>query len=538
MLSSDHPCLRLAIRRLTAADADHYAIWVLQAPSQAGYVHHDRAWPAELTEIWQAWQSMFCLRDLPAVPRIPAVVLPPPQPDDPTPGYAGRLMQHLGVSLWQWLFDGSIQNSLAQSQGIAQGQGRSLRLRLEIRDPELMALPWEIMQPQPGRQAIALSQQLLFSRTTNEVDPLPALREENSLRILLVQGQDAEPDRSLSTSDFRLQLQQEADALTALLQDVTQGEAFHRFVPPVPCEVTTLVQPTAAELTSHLETKQYNVLFYSGHGMPGPDGGMLFLRPDATMNGTELAQVLTRCRIKLAVFNACWGAQPEMQGDRPIPRSSLAEVLIHHGVPAVLGMRDRIAEHEAHSFIQRFARALAERSPIDEAVAIARQHLLTLYRFNQIAWTLPVLYMHPEFDGELVKPLTEGVTEIPENPSSWGEVPFPSACLRAVEPPHQTWPIYGGMVRVGFLEGNDLVIKSPGVSRRHAEIFYRGSVGAASAEPIYVLRDFSRFGTFLLEPQGQWRKVHQEEVALKPHSRLRFGTFQLEFVPNDLTPSL
>ncbi|GAB4133148.1 MAG: hypothetical protein Fur0046_03660 [Cyanobacteria bacterium J069] len=538
MLLSDHPCLRLAIRRLTAAEADHYAIWVLQAPSQAGYVHHDRPWSAELTHLWQAWQSMFSLRDLPEVPRIPAVVLPPAQADDAAPGYAGRLMQHLGVSLWQWLFDGSIQNSLAQSQGIAQGQGRSLRLRLEIRDPELMALPWEIMQPQAGRQAIALSQQLLFSRTTNEVDPLPALREENSLRILLVQGQDAEPDRRLSPSDFRLQLQQEADALTKLLAESSQTDPLHSFVPPVPCEVTTLVQPTPAELTAHLETKQYNVLFYSGHGMPGPDGGMLFLRADATMNGTELAQVLTRCRIKLAVFNACWGAQPEMQGDRPIPRSSLAEVLIHHGVPAVLGMRDTIAEHEAHSFIQRFARALAERSPIDEAVAIARQHLLTLYRFNQIAWTLPVLYMHPEFDGELVKPLTEGVTEIPENPSSWGDMLFPSACLRTVESPYQTWPIYGGMVRVGFLEGNDLIIKSPGVSRRHAEIFYRGSFGAGSAEPVYVLRDFSRFGTFLLEPQGQWRKVHQEEVALKPNSRLRFGTFQLEFVLNDGVPPL
>ena len=81
-------------------------------------------------------------------------------------------MQHLGISLWQWLFDGPVQSSLDQSQGIAMGQGRALRLRLEIRDPDLIALPWEIMQPQPGKQAVSLSQQLLFSRTTSDVAPL------------------------------------------------------------------------------------------------------------------------------------------------------------------------------------------------------------------------------------------------------------------------------------------------------------------------------------------------------------------------------
>jgi len=536
MPSSDTPCLRLAIDRLTAANLNHYAIWVLESPFQAGYVHHDCTWTGTLTETWQAWQTMFSLRNLPQVPRIPSVFLPPLSTDDNAPsGYAGRLMQHLGVSLWQWLFEGPIQNSLAQSQGIAQGQGRPLRLRLEVRDPGLIMLPWETMQSQPGRQAISLSQQLLFSRTTNEVDPLPPLREEYALKILLVQGQDDERKGSRSSGEFALQLRQEEAALTRILESSAQSDPLNSFVAPVPCEVTTLMQPTPADLTTHLETQTYNVLFYSGHGMPGPDGGLLFLRPDATINGTELAQVLTRCRVKLAVFNACWGAQPDQQGQQTIPRSSLAEVLIHHGVPAVLGMRDTIAEHEAHSFIQRFARALAERSPIDEAVAIARQHLLTLYKFNQIAWTLPVLYMHPEFDGELVKPLTEGVTEIPDNPSNWVGSRIPTACLRSVETHTQSWPIYGGMMRVGCIDGNDLVLKVAGVSRRHAEIFYRDSLQDGLTEQGYVLRDLSRYGTWILEPNNQWRKVHQEEVPLKPKSRIKFGTYQLEFLVDDIT---
>lgn len=102
-----------------------------------------------------------------------------------------------------------------------------------------------------------------------------------------------------------------------------------------------------------------------------------------------------------------------------IPRSSLAEVLIHHGVPAVLGMRDEIADGEALSFIQVFAQCLREGMLIDQAVAVARQQLLTLYRFNQPAWTLPVLYMHPEFNGQLIQVFDELVTQLPTNSPTW-----------------------------------------------------------------------------------------------------------------------
>ncbi|MBO1346194.1 MAG: CHAT domain-containing protein [Hormoscilla sp. GUM202] len=167
------------------------------------------------------------------------------------------------------------------------------------------------------------------------------------------------------------------------------------------------------------------------------------------MSGMELAQVLTRSRVILAVFNACWGAQPDTDGDRVIPRSSLAEVLLHHGVPAVLGMREEIADREALSFIQAFAGALANRLPIDGAVAAARQQLVTLYKFNQPAWTLPVLYMHPEFDGELIMPLEEGVTELPENSLSWRQKNQPLALLRSLGDTAQVWQVTGGLMRVG-----------------------------------------------------------------------------------------
>jgi hypothetical protein len=295
------------------------------------------------------------------------------------------------------------------------------------------------------------------------------------------------------------------------------------------CRVDTLVQPTPEQLIQQLDQYPYNVLFYAGHGMPAPDGGVLFLRPDRTINGTELAQILIRARVKLAVFNACWGAQSDQEGDRIIPRSSLANVLLHQGVPAVLGMRDAITDQEALCFIQAFAQALAERLPIDRAVAVARQQLLAIFKFNQQAWTLPVLYMHPDFDGELIQPRPVNLTQIPHQPPALGQ----RLTIAALRSPisDRMWPLRGGLMRIGISDDNDLVLLGEaGVSRKHAEIL--GRTSSPTGEWSYVLRDFSRYGTWVLS-QGEWQKVHHEDVLLQPGACLRFGDPQnavLEFV--------
>ncbi len=532
MPSADSISLRIAIDRLAQAQANHFAIWVLEAPYPGGYVHHDQVWTPDLEALWRDWLGLFSLRGLPAVPRIPtqSTTTPPAlaTPSAGGKGYTSRLMQTLGVALWEWLMDGPIQSSWDQSLGIAMGQDKPLRLRLDIRHPALVALPWEIMQPQPGRQALSLTETLAFGRTTSAVDPLPALGLDQALQVLVVLGQGEGP----TATPPPLQLQREAETLKRLLQgDMT---SVLRREPQVPCQVDILVQPTPAQLVQALERKQYTLFFYGGHGVPAPDGGLVFIHPQGAMNGTELAQVLVRGRVKVAVFNACWGAQPHSQGEVAIPRSSLAEVLLHQGVPAVLAMRDAIADDEALSFIQAFARALSQRHPVDRAVAIARQQLLTLYKFNQPAWTLPVLYLHPEFDGHILALPLGDITHLPEA----GIAPLPKALLRAVDNPALVWPIAGGLIRVGRLGENDLVIAEPWVSGRHAEIFCRQTAGASPNGLTYYLRDNSRFGTFY-QYNGDWQSIHRQEVPLQPGTRLRFGSPQgrlLEFVLEEGVP--
>lgn len=509
------PSLNLAIARLLNTGTDNFAIWVVKAPYPSGYVLRDCVWPVELTQVWQEWQQMFAghsrldiSSNLISPKALPIDWISLPSSETTSP-YSSRLMQYLGMNLWRWVFDGQILGSLERSRGIAMGQHTRLRFRLEIRDPNLIAFPWEIMQCEPGQSAMSLSPDLLFSRTSTEVDALPDLRTDKALTILLVLGQDQ-----------NLQLEQEAAILQQILADTSVG-GTQRYAP---CIVNQLLQPTPQQLINELETKAYNVFFYAGHGLPDPDGGLLFLRPDMPLNGIELAQVLTRTGVKLAVFNACWGAQPAARNHQAIPTSSLAEVLIRHGVPAVLAMRDKIADRESHSFIQAFTEALRSHKAIDEAVAQARQELLTLYKFNQPAWTLPVLYLHPDFNGELIKNLDEGITEIPDTAIPDLGFPLLTASLRSLTPKGKTWLLRYGVTRIGRTNDNDIVIPEPSVSKRHAEIFCRNTVTDATFIRTYYLQDFSTYGTTWFLGLNGWQQILREEVPLKSGMQLKFGS--------------
>ncbi|PSF38577.1 hypothetical protein C7H19_03445 [Aphanothece hegewaldii CCALA 016] len=508
MYTESDSSLSLSIARLSQINSNHFAIWVTRSAIPGGYVHHDCTWPEKLTQLWLAWQEFYSLQKV-AFPFATPDSLPLLFHPEAGESYSTQVMQELGINLWNWLFSGAINQSLAQSWGMALGQNRSLRIRLEIREPYLITLPWEIIKPSPSKQSISLHPQILFSRTTSNVDPLAFVPYRKTLNILLVLGQK-EPSN--------------------LATDATVLTQISKLVPSnVPVKLTTLTQPTPAELTEALDNGDYNIFFYGGHGMTGPNGGYLLLHPEAVINGTELAQTLVRNHITLALFNACWGAQSATCEQQILEQSSLAEVLLNHGVPAVLGMRDTISDPEALCFIQAFTKALTGRLPIDHAVRVGRQQLLTIYKYHQPAWTLPILYMHPEFDGVLLEPNNAGITELPDLPLNIEQPLFPVACLRPLKNPHKVWPINGGLMRLGRQSENDLVIEEKWVSHKHGEIFCREVLANSGYQ--YFFKDYSRFGTFI-STNGEWQKIHHQEIPLESGVQLRFGSLSgqiLEF---------
>ena len=124
--------------------------------------------------------------------------------------------------------------------------------------------------------------------------------------------------------------------------------------------------------------------------------------------------------------------------------------------------------------------------------------------------------------------------ELPQFPEDQNQLrqKAPVASFRSLSN-SQVWTFQTEIVRIGTLEDNDLVLpKEGGISRKHAEIFYRYS-GDNDTQPMYFLRDFSRYGTrMLVSETEEWQKIHHQETMLPSGTQLKFGGSQnsaLEF---------
>lgn len=114
----------------------------------------------------------------------------------------------------------------------------------------------------------------------------------------------------------------------------------------------------------------------------------------------EAAGKLKARGVQVVVLNCC---QSGKRSAGPIFQwSGLAARLLRAGIPAVVGMQQNISDHAAISFSFGFYSALAQRLPLDEAVARGRAEILKLERWGAVSkdrrrdsqdWGVPVLYL-------------------------------------------------------------------------------------------------------------------------------------------------
>jgi CHAT domain-containing protein len=113
--------------------------------------------------------------------------------------------------------------------------------------------------------------------------------------------------------------------------------------------------------------------------------------------GSRLAGLLEdHSSLRLVVLNSCKGAR----GSRENIFAGTAQVLVQHGVPAVIAMQTEVMDETACSFAETFYRALAEGLPVDVCVGAARQALADE---RNPEWGTPVLYLRAT-DGRLLAP--------------------------------------------------------------------------------------------------------------------------------------
>jgi CHAT domain len=188
--------------------------------------------------------------------------------------------KQFGGKLFEAVFSGQIRDLYRDALTRAEGTGRGLRVTLCLSGaPDLMYVPWEYLYDAPNFLAASA-----FTPVVRYLD-LPrgsrALRVEPPINILAMVSSPAE----LETLDVSRERENLEEALAELRR---QGAVSLHW----------LERPTLTALLSALESGEFHVLHYIGHGRydSGSERGVLVLEDDTgrsrDVDGDELGQIL------------------------------------------------------------------------------------------------------------------------------------------------------------------------------------------------------------------------------------------------------
>jgi hypothetical protein len=297
----------------------------------------------------------------------------------------GASPEQVGDELFRTVFQGELlkafQGCLAKAQG-----GPGLRIRLRLNDvPHLAGLPWEYLYDAEGRGFLALSGRTPVVRYLELSEGLATLLVDPPLRVLAVIS-TPRGYRELAEAD------EEWRRLGAALEPLLRNGLI---------EVERLERPTPAALEARLRTGEpVHVLHFVGHGgfseLRG-EGVLVFEDEDGNgvpVAGPSLAYLLQdHPSLRLAVLNACNGARSSHENTF----AGTAQVLVQHGVPAVIAMQTEVMDETACSFAEKFYRGLAAGLPVDACIGEVRRALAAE---RNPEWGTPVLYLRAT-DGRL-----------------------------------------------------------------------------------------------------------------------------------------
>jgi len=297
----------------------------------------------------------------------------------------GASPEQAGGELFRTVFQGELlkafQGCLAKARG-----GPGMRIRLRLNDvPQLAGLPWEYLYDSESRGFLALSGRTPVIRYLELSEALGTLMVEPPLRVLAV----------ISTPQGYRELA-EADEEWRRLRVALEPLLKSRLI-----ELERLERATPAALEERLRTGQpVHVLHFVGHGgfseLRG-EGVLVFEDEDGKgvpVGGPSLAYLLQdHPSLRLAVLNACNGAR----SSRENTFAGTAQVIVQHGVPAVIAMQSEVMDETACSFAEKFYRSLAAGLPVDACVGEVRRALAAE---RNPEWGTPVLYLRAT-DGHL-----------------------------------------------------------------------------------------------------------------------------------------
>jgi hypothetical protein len=303
----------------------------------------------------------------------------------PDGGADGASPEQAGGELFRTVFQGELlkafQGCLAKARS-----GPGLRIRLRLNDvPQLAELPWEYLYDAEGQGFLALSARTPVVRYLELSEGLDTLLVEPPLRVLAVIS-TPKGYRELAEAD------EEWRRLGAALEPLLHGGLI---------EVERLERSTFETLEARLRAgPPVHILHFVGHGgfseIRG-EGVLVFEDENGNgvpVGGPSLAYLLQdHPSLRLAVLNACNGAR----ASREDTFAGTAQVLVQHGIPAVIAMQSEVMDETACGFAEKLYRGLAAGLPVDACVGEVRRALAAE---RNPEWGTPALYLRAT-DGRL-----------------------------------------------------------------------------------------------------------------------------------------
>jgi hypothetical protein len=314
-------------------------------------------------------------------------------------------VEELGRALFAAVFTGGVLDLWRASQARSDGMGKGLRLRLRLTDvPEVARWPWETLYDPLIERFLALSSASAIVRNLEAPGAVAPLAVPPPLQLLVVAASPS--DLPALAVDRELAMLEEA--LAPLRADGRLA-------------VDVLTPPTLAALQNRLRQGPVHLLHFIGHGdfvEERGEGSLAFEQEDGatrTVTERQLSNLLSDHRaLRLVVLNACEGGRNDLED----AFGGVAQALMRRRVPAVLAMAHPISDDAALALSGQFYAALADRYPVEAALAEARKAAYNTG--NVLEWATPVLHLRSA-DGRLFAPLVAAADAVAPAPEAGRE---------------------------------------------------------------------------------------------------------------------
>ncbi|QAY72076.1 CHAT domain-containing protein [Agromyces protaetiae] len=270
--------------------------------------------------------------------------------------------ERLGSTLFGALFAGPLSSAWAQAVSLARG-GRGLRLVISSPDPNIQALPWELMRDSPSSpRPFALADGWAIERETprkyGDATIAPAGVAPADLRALALTtdvGVDQQQDPLILRERF-------SPTHIDVVADIDKRQLLGRLSRPD----ASIVHILASGLTVRRGTQHLVV-----RGNTAPE----------EITAAELRDAIEESpvRARLLVLAGC---------DTDLVAAGIATVM-----PNVIGMRGKITDSGCADFLRGLYQALAAGATIDQAVASGRAQQVGFSRSLADEWALPVAFI-------------------------------------------------------------------------------------------------------------------------------------------------